>query len=571
MSSAIESMSVLQGVLRRVVESAEFARLAAEVRSGARGVSVSGLTSGSARALALAALQRETGKRLAVVLEANLDLEVWERDLSFWSAALRRSSDDDDADEGAVLTLPASEGDPYAGASPHAEILERRALALWRLARGEGKFVLLSARALVRRTIAPAQLIKSGARLRRDEDYAPEKLVEQLLASGYMRQDPVGAVGDFSLRGGILDVWSPGHDAPVRVEFFGDTVDSIREFDPETQLSIAQLKESEIVPMRELAVGRDDFKLWAEASRERFNDERYMRALRDRTVHADEGETFAGWEWLIPLVLNTESSAFDYLKDSVLVVDEPGGIEGRLGSMYDSLASRYVESEAADEIALRPDELYLTVEELRARIGNERRIEFRALGRAAAITDERFVAEAEQPIVQIGRARRASPPLFLFPAVESAPEVEWRSLPARRYHGRIPDLAADVRRAREEKKSATLLAMPSTGMAERIREVLADYGVNARLTLAGEGGSVEDSSAVVTTGRLSGGFELPGAGLVVHVETDLFDEASDGAVERRAPSEDRRQKAEGRRRKSKTAAFLSDFRDLKVHDYVVHI
>ncbi|HVF27382.1 MAG TPA: CarD family transcriptional regulator, partial [Pyrinomonadaceae bacterium] len=571
MSSAIESMPVLHGVLRRVVESAEFARLAAEVRGGARVISVSGLTSGAARALALAALQRETGKRLAIVLEANLDLETWERDLAFWSVALRHGGDTD-ADEGAVLTLPASEGDPYAGASPHAEILEQRALALWRLARGEGKFVLLSARALARRTLAPEQLIKSGARLRRDEDYAPEKLVEQLLASGYMRQDPVGTVGDFSLRGGILDVWSPGHDAPVRVEFFGDTVDSIREFDAETQLSVAHLKGAEIVPMRELAVGRDDFKLWAEAARERFNDERYARALLDRTVHADEGETFAGWEWLIPLVLNTESSAFDYLKDSVLVVDEPGGIEGRLGAMYDSLASRYVESEAADEIALRPDELYLTVEELRARIGSERRIEFRALGRAAAMVDERFVAEAEQPTVQIGRARRASPPLFLFPAVESAPEVEWRSLPARRYHGRIPDLAADARRAREEKAGVTLLAMPSTGMAERVREVLADYNVNARLALAGEGGAAEDSSAAaVTTGRLSGGFELPGAGLVVHIESDLFDEASDGAVERRAPSEGKSQKEKGKSRKSKTAAFLSDFRDLKVNDYVVHI
>ncbi len=119
MSSTVESVSILQSVLRRVIESAEFARLAAEVR-GARIVSVSGLTSGSARALALSALQRETGKRLAVVLEANHDLEVWERDLAFWSAALRRS-DNIDGDQEAVLTLPASEGDPYAGTSPHAK------------------------------------------------------------------------------------------------------------------------------------------------------------------------------------------------------------------------------------------------------------------------------------------------------------------------------------------------------------------------------------------------------------------------------------------------------------------
>jgi transcription-repair coupling factor (superfamily II helicase) len=242
--------------------------------------------------------------RLAVVVEASRNLEQWDRDLCFWSEALRHRGGDEGEQGGAkasVLTLPASESDPYAGASPHAETLERRALTLWRLAQGQGSFVLLTARALARRTVKPEQLRSTGATLRRDEDHAPEELIELLLASGYMREDPIGAVGEFSLRGGILDVWSPGHERPVRVEFFGDTVDSIREFDPETQLSVAQLQRIEIVPMREYALGADDFRLWAELARERWTDERYERALRDRTVYADEGETFAGWEWLVSL------------------------------------------------------------------------------------------------------------------------------------------------------------------------------------------------------------------------------------------------------------------------------
>src|ERR1044071_8485394 len=88
MSSSVQSVPVLQGVLRRVLESEEFARLAAAVSSGARVVSVAGLTSAPARALALAALQRETGRRFAVVVAANRDMEAWERDLSFWCGAL---------------------------------------------------------------------------------------------------------------------------------------------------------------------------------------------------------------------------------------------------------------------------------------------------------------------------------------------------------------------------------------------------------------------------------------------------------------------------------------------------
>ncbi|HEV2801284.1 MAG TPA: transcription-repair coupling factor [Pyrinomonadaceae bacterium] len=578
MSSAVQKGAALEDALRGVLAGEELRRLVAEVRGGARVVSVSGLTSGAARALVLAALQRETGMRLAVVVQASRDLEQWDRDLCFWSEALRRRGRESETEESArslVLTLPASESDPYAGSSPHAETLERRALTLWRLAQGRGSFVLLTARALARRTVTPEQLRATGARLRRDEDHAPEELIELLLASGYVREDPIGAVGEFSLRGGILDVWSPGHERPVRVEFFGDTVDSIREFDPETQLSVAQLKEIEIVPMREYAVGRDDFRLWAELAEERWSEERYARALRDRTALAEEGETFAGWEWLVSLVHSTPASAFDYLREETLfVIDEPAALETFLGNTYETLQTRYVEMEAADEIALRPEELYLTAEELRERVAQTARVELRTLGRSAAATDERFAGEAEATAaVTIGRARSTHAPLFLFPAVERAPEIEWNARAARRYHGRIAELAADVRRAQGEQRARVLFAMPSAGIAERVGEMLSEYNVAARVVSAGEGGAAEEGQAIVTVGRLSGGFELPSAGLVVHVENDLFDEAHDGAtVEHRAPGTGQASTSAKRpRKKSKTAAFLSDFRDLKVGDYVVHI
>jgi transcription-repair coupling factor (superfamily II helicase) len=566
MSSTIQATTDLQGMLRRVLEGEEFARLLAELRGGARVISLSGLAAEPARALVLAALQRETGKCFAVVMQANRDLEAWERDVRFWYCALRGATECDET----VLTLPSSESDPYAGASPHAETLEQRALTLWRLARAEQDFVLLTARALARRTLPPEEVAQAGAVLRRDEDYAPESLVEKLLASGYVREDPVGAVGEFSMRGGILDVWSPGKSSPVRVEFFGDTIDSIREFDPETQLSTARASEVEIAPMRELAVGADDFRLWAEAARERWSDERYARALRDRTVYADEGETFSGWEWLISIVRERRSSVFEYLRNAVLVIDEPASVETYLGSVYETLAARYAETENADELGVRPDELYLTAEELRAALSKQKRLELRTLGRAAAAVDERLAFDVEQPEISIGRARSAGQPLFLFPAIEATVEVEWRAQSVRRYHGRLPELAEDVRRARDEREAAVLFVMHSLGVAERVAEILADYKVEARVGLSGEvreSATAQTNGVLVTAGRLSGGFELPGAGLIVHVENDLFDEASDTALR----AEGKRQKAETRKRKSKTAAFLSDFRDLKVGDFVVHV
>jgi transcription-repair coupling factor (superfamily II helicase) len=565
----------VQSLLRRVTASAEYARLREEISSGARVVSISGLAGGPVRALALAALQREVGRCFALVTQANRDLEAWERDVRFWYCALRARSECNDT----VRTLPASESDPYAGASPHPETLEQRALTLWQLSRATQDFVLLTARALARRTLRPEEVARAGTVLRRDEDQSPEELVERLVASGYMREEPVGAVGEFSIRGGILDVWSPGAGAPVRVEFFGDTVESIREFDPETQLSTAQVKETAIAPMRELSVTSEDFREWAERARERWGEERYARALRDRTVFADEGESFTGWEWLMALVRQRSASIFDYLKDAVLVVDEPSAVENYLGSVYETLATRYAETEAADELGLRPEELYLTAEELRSRLEGLQRLEMRALGRTAAIVDQQFAVDAERPEIQLGRARTstAAQPLFLFPAVETAVEVEWPAQSARRYHGRLPELAGDVLRAHKERQAVTLFVMPSLGMAERVAEMLDDYGVAARLALTDESVSANASddvqgSAIVTVGRISGGFELPSAGLVVHVESDLFDEASDAALERRrVPGTEKRAKEKGKKKKSRTAAFLSDFRDLKVGDFVVHV
>jgi len=585
MSITTETTSILQASLNAVVESAEFRRVLDQIRRGARTISISGLVAAPARALAIAALQKETGKQFAIVVPAQRDLESWARDVNFWYCALRGVIECEEA----VAILPASESDPYAGGSPHAETLETRALALWRLAHQKPDLVLLTSRALARRTVSPAQIRQAGAVLRRDEDSAPEELIDKLLAGGYMRQDPVGAVGEFSLRGGILDIWAPGHDTPARIEFFGDTVDSIREFDPETQLSTTQINQIAIAPMRELLVRPSDFREWAARARERWREPRFARSLRDRTAFADEGEDFPGWEWLITLAVEPGNSIFEYLKDAVLVIDEPVAVENFLSTAFQTLSLRFAETDTADDLGLRPEELYLTGEELRSSIGSMQRVEVRALGRTASKIDEELALDAEHPKISVGKERPKKEPLFLFPyddtlaSLESGlvptsrtsaaskrgdeSEVDWKAQSVTRYHGRLPDLARDVISRRNDSQSTTVFVMPSRGTAERVSEILRDYDVNARLTsFSDRGESAVTADAIVTAGRLSGGFELPSARLVVHVEGDLFDEAAEPLLERRATAIKREKK-----RRARADAFLSDFRDLRVNDFVVHI
>src|SRR5258706_3136838 len=232
MATTTETSSVIQTALSSVRASAEFLRVLGDINGGARVISISGLVAGPARALALAALQHETGKQIAVVVPAKRDLEDWERDLNFWYCALRGGAEH----RGAVTVLPSSESDPYAGGSPHTETLEKRALALWHLARrrqsGTGvppvnhgqdaratsDFVLLTSRALARPTVPPAEGLKAGSILRRDEDHSPEELVEKLIAGGDVRGDPIRAIREILMRCGNLDGWAARRRAALRIE-----------------------------------------------------------------------------------------------------------------------------------------------------------------------------------------------------------------------------------------------------------------------------------------------------------------------------------------------------------------
>jgi transcription-repair coupling factor (superfamily II helicase) len=544
----------------------------AEARAGRRLLRIAGLASG-AKALTLVALQRAVGRRLAVVSLRDSDLEDLERDLRFFYCQLNGRAEC----ENEIFILPASESDPYSGASPHAEILERRALALWRLAAGAGDIVMLTARSLMRRFVAVEEIKQATVALRVGEELPLDYLIEHLFSVGYVRSDPIGSVGEFSSRGGILDFYSPngtlGDDGrmtnPVRVEFFGDEIDSIREFDPETQRSIRGVEETLITPMRDERANAADFRRWAKLARERWGDERYERALRDRTAFADEGEEFRGWEYLMPLARPLTASVFDYLHGATLVVDEPAEVEKQVRSTLEELQRGYERAEAVDELALDPDKLFLTPDELRASVDKLQRAELRLLGGAALAFEEELVTEDVNVVRSPGFSRsdsdpasapitggttnlaafinrEPSAPLFLFPPESKTLEIEIPSRAVRRWHGRFGELAAELKR-QSASGYQTIFVLPSSGVADRIGKALNEYDALG--------------AASVTVGDLSAGFALPQSALSIYTEGDIFDEAVHGAHAER-PAKTKR---------SHAAAFLSDFRDLKIGDYVVHI
>jgi transcription-repair coupling factor (superfamily II helicase) len=528
----------------------ELARLTTELKRGARLVSINGLTSIAAKAFVLAALKQQTDKTCVIVTDSNKDSDTWECDLDFWSRKKNFS----------LLNLPSFESDVYANISPHAETLEKRALALWNLTKASPDFLLASAKALITKTLAPGEIKNLGAHLRRDEDFAPERLIETLVASGYVREEPLRNVGEFSVRGGILDVWSPDAEMPVRIEFFGDTIDSIRQFDAETQLSTEQLKETSIAPMREFSATAKDFRDWSFFASSRFSDEKFARALKDRTQFADEGEDFAGWEFLFPLVNPRESNVFDFLENYILVIDEPALVEQTLSVFYENLDNRFAEITETGEIGLEPRELFLSGEELRGKFETAQRAELRALGRSAAATDEQFqFQDSSDSTIVTGTLQAPKKPLFLFSTAEKSVEFEIGSRSTRKYHGNVKDFAeqfkvqgSKLKAENQSDQRPTLRAadrwqivLQSHGLAERLSEILRDYDV-----------SIPDESLLV--GDLSGGFEIPALRLIVHTETDIFGETTQAEFQKSKPQ---------KTKKSNLGAFISDFRDLKAGDF----
>ncbi|MBK9165118.1 MAG: transcription-repair coupling factor [Acidobacteria bacterium] len=505
-----------------------FEGLVDAIRGGTNAVCLSGLTSIPAKAYFAAQLRKAIGRPVVIVTPETRDLETWNANLAFFADQFGGTND-------SIVVFPAFETDPYSGASPHPDTERLRAETLWRLASETPDILVTSATALAARIVSPAEVAESGCKLQLGSEYPPEKLTHRLVAAGYVREDPVTSVGQYSIRGGIIDIWPPDRDLPVRLDFFGDEVDSIRSFDPATQLSTGKLNAVDLAPMRELAAEPDDMRLWAAEAEERFTSPELARGLSDRLAFAEHGETFSGWEFLFPLIRPLRSSILDHLDKHILLIDEPVFAEAAIEELYANTARHFAESAASGQIGLRPDELFFDPEHLRELVGRSPRLEMRALGLAAAATDENH---------SLPQSSDAAAPLFLFPPAAVKAEAALHAPPARQFNGDIKAFVEELK----QRRSASMVAA-THGMAERIEEILREYSIDA-------------PAGTVRIGSLTGGFSVAEEGIDLITEAEIF-----GNTIRPQPSV----RSSGTGGKRRVGAFISDFRDLKQGDYVVHI
>lgn len=515
MSPQNDPRNKLRESLSRILDLADIRLIAAETLKKQVPVTIAGLGTGSAKSLFLAALWQGLRRTIVLVTANDTSTESFSSDIGYFHSELNERPAD------SVSSFPAWDTDPYSGLSPHADIGQARARTLWRLRSGETDIVATSVRALGTRLPRPARFDSYGLHISLGDEVSQELMLDHLSTAGYLAQEPVSSVGEFSKRGGIVDVFSPLMPNPVRIEFFGDTVESLREFDPDDQRSTNPLRRIDILPMQEQFVTREMFRDWAGKARRRWENERYHDDLNEKLVFADDGEPFPGSQFLIPASQPLSATLVDYLDEAVFVLDEPELLNEGYSEYFHTLQHRYEQTESVGGLALPPEEAFLSPDELAGSLEQYPWLKLEELG------------ESGSNFIVVGQ-------------------------PARRFHGRMRELVEAIRDSFEAGRQVLLMGS-TLGMAERLRDILHEY----ELPIRAEFGEVplksssDGNAPVVVVGRISGGFRLPDANLEVFAETDVLDE-----TEHFTPSA---------RSKSKASAFVSDLQDLKPGHYVVHV
>jgi transcription-repair coupling factor (superfamily II helicase) len=461
----------------RAVLQAAITRSGLDTTAGA----VSGLTSPAKALFIAAAAQALPQGCVLYVVPSDAELETTVSDVRFLLTSLEGLSKA--AAEQAILPFPSHEVLAYRGMAPHAGVTTARARALHAVATGGSRVLVASAAALLPRVSTPPRLLRAAIELKAGREIAPPDLADLLIDAGFRREDPADEPGEFAMRGGIVDIYPPSEDRPVRLEFVGDTIESLRLYDPATQRSVEPVDQMAIVPLREI-----------------FDD--------------DRGATL-----------------FDYLsktRESRIIVSEPDEVETHARKVLEQLQRLYEEVNSdltvGQENPPAPVELAIDWDTLASR-----------LTRGTTLS-------------QLGLDDFTVPGL---PAPPVRPALRVRTQPTIEMHGRVSDWVNEIRQHREQ-GGTTVFVAATAGRAERTIELLKEYDVFAAAVERAE--DAQYAAVLVAIGSLSRGFRLPDGELTVYAETDVFEE------ERRPDH-----------RRSPSKAFLSDLRDLKVDDFVVHV
>ena len=428
-----------------------------------------------------------------------------------------------------VLTFPAWDCLPYDRASPALRVMAERLATLEKLQarRKNPQLLIATANAATQRVLTPFRIRQLTRRLAEGERIERDKLIQLLQANGYQRTDAVHDAGEFAVRGSIVDLFPAGGELAIRLDFFGDEIETMRRFDPADQRSTGQAEAFTLMPASEALLDEDSIKRFRSRYREQFG----ATATGDPLYQAiSEGRRLAGMEHWLPLFEDKLATLFDHLGENDVIVrdaNSDGALEARHEAIDDYFANREraMVSEPGSYRPLAPAALYLSTKEWRSAVE----------GRPVHLTTPFPQPESDKVIDFAVEGPR-----------DFAPE---RAQNANVYEA----VAAHVGNLRKQQKKV-VLASYTTGARERLAGLLEDHGLSG-LTLADGWQAALGTPAGVAliVLPLDHGFNSPE--VAVLTEQDML---GDRLVRRK------------KRRKS-ADAFLAELAALTPGDLVVHI
>jgi transcription-repair coupling factor (superfamily II helicase) len=466
---------------------------------------------GSADALLLArqaAAARAAGRVLAIVTAEPADSTRLADELPFFDPALR------------VALFPDWETLPYDTFSPHQDLVSERLATLWRVRNADVDVVLLPATTALTRLAPPSFMAGTTFQFKQKTRLDETRLKAQLTLAGYQHVSQVVSPGEYAVRGGLIDLFPMGSPVPYRVDLFGDEIDSIRTFDPDTQRSLYPVPEVRLLPGREFPMDEAARTAFRARWRERLEgDPTRSRIYKD----IQQGIASGGIEYYLPLFFDDTATIFDYLGEQSMVVLH-GEIDAALQRFWADTRERhrFLQHDperpilAPEAIFLRPEELFALTQPLPT-----------------------LVLRGDQP-------------------------VDWARP--------LPDLAIDrgatePLAALEKHLDATphrvLIVAESEGRRESVLDLLRDHKIDVPSVATLAEFLAGDEKVAIAAAPLAAGFHWhePDAAISVQfvTETELF--AS-------TPQARRRRKQE---QVSSVDALIKDLSELKIGDPVVHI
>ena len=436
-----------------------------------------------------------------------------------------------------ALEFPAWDCQPYDRVSPNGSVASRRMTVLSRLARARSstdrpRILCVTVNGLVQRVAPRKWMASESFSAAPGNSVNMNDLVRWLETNGFLRSSTVRETGEYAQRGGILDLYPPGLPQPIRLDFFGDTLESIRSFDPETQRTLVQLRGLDLVPMSEVTLTTENMRRFRQNYLTLFGAQTRGDNLYESV---SEGRRHVGMEHWLPLFYGELDTLFDYVGDAPLLLDPlaedaAGERLAQIRDYYDSRKSQFdLDPARATYKPLKPDALYMAPQEWREKLD-------------------------ATPLARVTPFPLAPPTKGLV--------IDCGAIPGRSFAPERADEAQNVFEAAvahvrklEERGKRVIVAGWSDGSRERLSTVLGEHGLKKREsvnTLTDALGLPKGVTALSVVG-LEQGFETPSFAVIG--EQDIL---GDRLIHQR--------------RKSKRAQdFLLEAGSLSAGDLVVHV